>query len=56
MFQFQLVSLVGNPKGITSSALGLKICAITAGIKRYKSIINKKKNKYDKITLLTKLS
>ena len=55
MFQFQLVSLVGNLKGITSSALGLKICAITAGIKRYKSITNKKK-KCDKIILLANLS
>ena len=26
-------SLVGIPRGITSSAIGLKICAITAGIK-----------------------
>ena len=28
--------------GITSSAIGLKICAIIAGIKIYKSIIKKK--------------
>ena len=32
-------SLVGIPIGITSSAIRLKICAITAGIKKYKSII-----------------
>ena len=32
-------SLVGIPIGITSSAIGLKICAITAAIKVYKSII-----------------
>ena len=38
-------SLVGVPVGITSSAVGMKICAITAGIKRYKSIVNKKKKK-----------
>ena len=31
------------PIGIMSSAVGLKICAITAGIKKYKSIIKKKK-------------
>ena len=31
-------SLVGIPIEITSSATGLKICAITAGIKKYKSI------------------
>ena len=31
------------PIGIMSSAVGLKICAITAGIKKYTSIIKKKK-------------
>ena len=36
-------SLVGIPIGITSSAIGLKICARTAGIKKYMSIIKKKK-------------
>ena len=35
-------SLVGIPIGITSSVIGLKICVITAGIKKYKSIIKKK--------------
>ena len=40
-------SLVGIPTGIMSSAVGLKICAITAGIKKYKSIIKKKKKKHD---------
>ena len=40
--------------GITSSAIGLKICAITAGIKKYKSIIKKKKEKHDKLVLLAK--
>ena len=38
-------SLIGIPIGITSSANGLKICVITAGIKSYKSIIKKKKKK-----------
>ena len=47
-------SLIGIPIGITSSAIGLKICAITAGIKKYKSIIKKKKKKHDKIVLLAK--
>ena len=46
-------SLVGIPIGITSSTIGFKICVITAGIKRYKSI-NKKKKKHDKIILLSK--
>ena len=36
-------SLIGIPIGITSSAIGLKICAITTGIKKYKSLIKKKK-------------
>ena len=31
-----LSSLVGIPVGITSSATGLKICAITSGIKMFK--------------------
>ena len=35
-----------------SSAIGLKICAITAGIKKYKSIIKKKKKEHDEILLL----
>ena len=38
--------------GITGSAIGLKICAIAAGIKKYKSVIKKKK--YDKTVLLAK--
>ena len=31
-----------------------KVCAITAGIKNYKSIIKKKKKKYDPAVLLAK--
>ena len=38
----------------TSSATGINICAIAAGIKKSKSIINKKKKKHDKIVLLGK--
>ena len=37
------VSLYGIAIGIMSSAIGLKIFAITAEIKMYKSIIKKKK-------------
>ena len=52
-------SLVGIAIGITSSAIGLKICsaiglkicAKTIGIKKYKSIIKKKKKKRDKKSL-----
>ena len=39
------VSLDGIPEGITSSAVGLKIFVITAGIKKRKSIIKKKRKK-----------
>ena len=53
-FYFCFGSLVGNPIGITSSAIGLRNCAITAIIKKYKSIIKKKKRKHDKIVLLAK--
>ena len=36
-------SLTGISRGITISAIGLKNSVITAGFKRYKSIIKKKK-------------
>ena len=48
-------SLVCVLVGITSFAVRLKICAVTAGIKNYKSVIKKKKKKYDKTMLLEKL-
>ena len=47
-------SIVGIPIGLTSSAVGLKICEITAGIKNYRSIIKKNKNRNDKLVLLSK--
>ena len=47
-------SLVGIPGGIASSAVTIQIYVITAGIKKYKSIIKKKKKKHDKRVLLTK--
>ena len=47
-------SLVGIPVGITSSAVGLKICVITAEIKKYKSRSKKKQKKHEKLTLLAK--
>ena len=46
--------MIGILIGITSSATGLKIFAITAGIKKYKSIDKKKKKKHEKIVLLAK--
>ena len=47
-------SLIGIPIWITSFATGLKICAIAAGINKYKFVITKKKKKHDKIVLLAK--
>ena len=46
--------LIAIPIGITSTAVGLKNCAITGGIKKCKSIIKKKKKKHDKIVFLRK--
>ena len=54
VFIFPFASLVVIPLGITSSTIGLKICAITGRIKKPKSIIKKKKKKHDKIVLVTK--
>ena len=48
------VSLVGIPIGITISAIRLKICAISAVIRKYKSLIKKKKNKQDKTIFSSK--
>ena len=47
-------SLLGILIGITSSEIGFKICAIAAGIRKYKSIIKKKKKKHDQIVLVAK--
>ena len=47
--------MVEIPIEITSSSIGLKLCAIAEVIKRYKSVIKKKKKKHDKIVLLAKL-
>ena len=49
-----LASLVCVLVGITNSVIGIKICEFTAGIKKYKSIIKKKKKKHGKIVLLGK--
>ena len=47
-----LLIVVGIPKAITSSAIGLEICIRTAGIKKYKLIKKKKKKEHDKIGFL----
>ena len=45
----------GIPIAITSSAVGIKIGAIAAGIKKYRLIIKEKKEKnHDKIVLIVK--
>ena len=46
-------SLVGIPVVIARSVRAMKICAITARIKKYKSII--KKEKHVKVVLLAKI-
>ena len=46
--------LVCVPVSIMSSAVKIKICAITARIKKIKSIIKKKMKKHDKIVFLGK--
>ena len=47
-------SLFDIPIEMTSSSTGLPICFITARIKKYKSMIKKKRKKHDKIVLLAK--
>ena len=47
-------SLLGISIGITIPAMVLKIYAIAAEIKKYNSIIKKRKKKHDKIVLLAK--
>ena len=42
------------PVGITSFGVEIKICAITAGITKYMSFVNKMKKNHDKIVLLAK--
>ena len=48
------VSLACVLVGITTSAVGIKMCPITAGTEKYKSIMRKKKKKHDKVVLLGK--
>ena len=48
------LSLVDILVEITSSAIGLNIWAIIAGIEQFKLIIKKKKKKHDKMIILAK--
>ena len=47
-------SLVCVLLGIASSAVGIKICVVTAGIEKYKLIMKKNKKKHGKIVFLGK--
>ena len=47
-------SLVDILVGITSSAVVINICAIIAGIKKYKSIIKEKTKKHSKKSVVRK--
>ena len=49
-----MILLISILAGISISAIGLNICVITAEIEKYKSIIEKKKKKPNKIVLFTK--
>ena len=44
----------GVPIGIASSKVGLKICALTAWIKKYQSVVKEKMTNCNKIVLLAK--
>ena len=52
VFISNFACLVGFPIGIPNSSIGSKMYVITAGIKKYKSIIKKKKKKHEKILSL----
>ena len=51
---FAFASLAGVPAEITSPAVWLKIYELTVSIKKFKSVIKKKKKRNDKIVLLAK--
>ena len=52
----KFASLIGVPVGLVPVGIteGLKICAITARIKKYKSIVKNKRKEHDSIVLLVK--
>ena len=49
-------SVVNISKVIMSSTIRLNICALIGRIKKYESIVEKKKNKHDEIALLPKIN
>ena len=52
---FAFASLVGIPIGITNYAGAIKICVRTDRIKKYKSLIKKKKKKHGKNSAARKI-
>ena len=55
MFQlFASASLVGISSGIASFANRIKICTVTAVIKKYKTLIKKKTKRHNEIAFLAK--
>ena len=52
---YAFTSLLGIPIWIMSSVKRLNFFIIIATVKKYKLIIQKKKNKHDKIVLLAKI-
>ena len=48
-------SLVEIPTGIASSTIGLKVCVITTGIEKCKSIIKKIWKKHNKNSIVSKI-
>ena len=45
LVSLDMLLLVGIPVGFASSTVGLKKCAVTAGIKKYDSILKSKRKK-----------
>ena len=54
VYAFASLPVLGIAIGITSSEIGLKICTITVGIKKYQCIIKWKKKTHDKRVFLVK--
>ena len=48
-------SVIGIPMGIKSTVVGLKTCAVTAGIRKYNSIIKKKRKNNEIIVSLARV-
>ena len=51
---FTFASLVGISIGITSSAIRLKVCVTTSGVKKHNSTIKKNRKTHDKMVMIAK--